>query len=126
MPDASDAGSWALTVTASNDAGMAVQHLVVSVTAVTPVTPATTLPEFLTASAAHATRGEVFVFRASAAGRPGPRLFAGSVPEWLKVTRLSRGRLKLHGTPKMVGTYSVVLPVPRRDRHRAWFADHER
>ena len=118
VPSASDAGTWGLTVTASNDAGVAVQHLVVSVTAVTavtpvnpvtPVTPVTTRPEFFTGSAAHATRGEEFAFRASVTGSPAPRLTASKVPAWLKVTRLADGRIKLRGTPKKVGTYAVVL-----------------
>lgn len=100
VPAARDAGRWGLTVTASNDAGVAVQHLVVRVT---------TRPRFLTAATAHATRGKAFTFRASATGGPRPTLTAGRLPGWLKVTRLATGRIKLHGAPKKAGTYAVVL-----------------
>lgn len=100
VPRATDAGSWALTITASNDAGVAIQHLVVSVT---------TRPRFVTAARASAKKGKAFTFRAAATGDPRPRLTAGKVPAWLKVTRLSAGRIKLQGTPRRVGTYEVVL-----------------
>lgn len=100
VPSARDAGRWGLTVTASNDAGVAVQHLVIRVT---------TRPRFLTAATAYATRGQAFAFRASATGDPRPTLNAGRLPAWLKVTRLAEGRIKFRGTPKKVGTYSVVL-----------------
>jgi len=100
VPRARDAGSWGLTVTASNDAGMAVQHLLVRVTS---------RPSFLAAATASATKGKPFAFRASATGSPGPRLTVGRVPAWLKVTYLAGSRIQLRGTPKKVGTYSVVL-----------------
>lgn len=100
VPRAGDVGRWGLTVTASNGAGVAVQHLVVTVT---------TRPRFLTAATAKATKGKAFTFRASATGSPLPRLTASRAPAWLKVTRLAEGRIKLRGTPTKVGTYSVVL-----------------
>ena len=100
VPRARDVGRWGLTVTASNDAGVAVQHLVIRVV---------TRPRFLTAATASATRGQAFAFRASATGSPRPVLTASKLPAWLRVTRLAGGRIKFLGTPKKVDTYSVVL-----------------
>lgn len=136
VPSASDAGRWGLTVTASNEAGVAVQHLVITVSGTPPTVPApvppapvvppappvTTAPpalleppRFLTAAKAYATSRQAFAFRVAAAGGSRVRLTAGRVPAWLKVTRLDAGRLKLKGTPTKAGTYSVVLTASSPD-----------
>ncbi len=98
------AGSYPITITATNSGGATPQSFVLTVTAAGPA--------FTSQNAATATAGKSFSFTVTTSGVPAPSLSeAGALPPGLSFAASSNGTATLTGTPAKSahGTYSLTF-----------------
>jgi len=102
-PPAGSQGTYALTVTASNSVGTAVQTLVLTVNSGLAIT---------SANSASATSGSAFSFKVTTTGTPTPTVTrAGTLPAGITFTANSDGTATLSGTPAATakGTFPITF-----------------
>ena len=102
-PAVGTAGTYDLTLTASNGVGSATQTLVVSVAA-------SAAPKITSASSVELVAGSANTFTVSATGVPLPTLTeSGALPPGVSFTANANGTATISGTPTGTGSYTVAI-----------------